>query len=137
MKQGETLAVTKESVSVAALSECFGGLSSPAGTLIMSFKLTIGRCSFLGVDAVHNEAIVSIFPLQSAGAKFDNYLSHVLPVITQLGDTRSAIKGKTLNSGSIAKLLIPLPPHSEQARIVAKLDELLPLIDGLSGLVWS
>ena len=134
MTQGGSIASTKEGVSAAAIAECFGGQTSPAGTLIMSFKLTIGRCSFLGRDAVHNEAIVSIFPAMSAGESFSTYLSHALPLLTQLGDSKAAIKGNTLNSESIANLPIPLPPPMEQERIVAKLDEVLPLIDQLAEL---
>ena len=29
----------------------------------MSFKLSIGKMSILGVDGFHNEAIISIFPI--------------------------------------------------------------------------
>ena len=134
MTQGGSIASTKEGVSAAAIAECFGGQTSPAGTLIMSFKLTIGRCSFLGRDAVHNEAIVSIFPAMSAGESFSTYLSHALPLLSQLGDSKAAIKGNTLNSESIANLPIPLPPPMEQERIIAKLDEVLPLIDQLAEL---
>ncbi|MBA5245066.1 restriction endonuclease subunit S [Corynebacterium haemomassiliense] len=134
MTQGGSIASTKEGVSAAAIAECFGGQPSPAGTLIMSFKLTIGRCSFLGRDAVHNEAIVSIFPAMSAGESFSTYLSHALPLLSQLGDSKAAIKGNTLNSESIANLPIPLPPPMEQERIIAKLDEVLPLIDQLAEL---
>lgn len=134
MMQGGSIASTKEGVSAAAIAECFGGQASPAGTLIMSFKLTIGRCSFLGRDAVHNEAIVSIFPAMSAGESFSTYLSHALPLLSQLGDSKAAIKGNTLNSESIANLPIPLPPPMEQERIIAKLDEVLPLIDQLAEL---
>lgn len=134
MTQGGSITSTKEGVSAAAIAECFGGQSSPAGTLIMSFKLTIGRCSFLGRDAVHNEAIVSIFPAMSAGESFSTYLSHALPLLSQLGDSKAAIKGNTLNSESIANLPIPLPPPMEQERIIAKLDEVLPLIDQLAEL---
>ena len=135
MTQGGSIASTKEGVSAAAIAECFGGQTSPAGTLIMSFKLTIGRCSFLGRDAVHNEAIVSIFPAMSAGESFSTYLSHALPLLSQLGDSKAAIKGNTLNSESIANLPIPLPPPMEQERIAAKLDRALPLARSLGELV--
>lgn len=134
MTQGGFITSTKQGVSAVAVAECYGGQLSPAGTLIMSFKLTIGRCSFLGRDAVHNEAIVSIFPAVSAGESFSRYLSHALPLLSQLGDSKAAIKGNTLNSESIANLPIPLPPPMEQERIVAKLDEVLPLIDQLAEL---
>ena len=134
MTQGGSITSTKQGVSAVAIAECYGGQLSPAGTLIMSFKLTIGRCSFLGQDAVHNEAIVSIFPAVSAGDSFSRYLSHALPLLSQLGDSKAAIKGNTLNSESIANLPIPLPPPMEQERIVAKLDEVLPLIDQLAEL---
>ena len=46
---------------IKAISESFSGKISPVGTMIMSFKLTIGKMSILGIDAVHNEAIISIF----------------------------------------------------------------------------
>ena len=51
---------TKESVSEYAKS-LFGEIS-PVGTLIMSFKLTVGRTSLLNTSAYHNEAIISIYP---------------------------------------------------------------------------
>jgi restriction modification system DNA specificity domain protein len=134
MTQGGSITSTKQGVTATAINECYGGQLSPAGTLIMSFKLTIGRCSFLGQDAVHNEAIVSIFPAVSAGGSFSTYLSHALPLLSQLGESKAAIKGNTLNSESIANLPIPVPPLAEQGRIVAKLDEVLPLIDQLAEL---
>ena len=134
MTQGGSITSTKQGVTATAINECYGGQLSPAGTLIMSFKLTIGRCSFLGQDAVHNEAIVSIFPAVSAGGSFSTYLSHALPLLSQLGESKAAIKGNTLNSESIANLPIPLPPPMEQERIIAKLDEVLPLIDQLAEL---
>lgn len=55
----------------------------------------------------------------------------MLPCRALEGNTKKAIKGNTLNSDSLAALLIPLPPLAEQHRIVAKVDELMRLCDQL------
>ena len=59
--------------------------------------------------------------------KLRDYLFKILPYITKYGDTKSAIKGNTLNSTSLNNLLIPLPPKEEQKRIIEKLNSILPL----------
>ena len=74
---------TKESVSENAKS-LFGEIS-PAGTLIMSFKLTVGRTSLLNTSAYHNEAIISIYPFVDKIYQARNYLFHILPIISNLG----------------------------------------------------
>ena len=53
---------TKEFVSQYAYTNAFKGKKSVAGTLLMSFKLTVGKVSILDIDAFHNEAIISIYP---------------------------------------------------------------------------
>ena len=111
---------TKESVSECARN-LFGKIS-PAGTLIMSFKLTVGRTSLLNVSAYHNEAIISIYHFVDKNYQARNYLFHILPIISNLGDSKDAIKGKTLNSKSLNNLLLPLPPLKEQGRIVAMIE---------------
>ena len=111
---------TKESVSEYAKS-LFGEIS-PVGTLIMSFKLTVGRTSLLNTSAYHNEAIISIYPFVDKNYQARNFLFHILPIISNLGDTKDAIKGKTLNSKSLNNLLLPLPPLNEQGRIVAMIE---------------
>lgn len=131
MPENGVLISTKEKISQQALDEKFSGKISPAGSLIMSFKLTVGRVSILGINAVHNEAIVSIFPYVNPNNALRDYLFKLLPFISQYGDSKNAIKGKTLNNDSISNLLIPLPPLAEQQRIVEKLDKLLPLCDAL------
>ena len=93
---------TKESVSEYAKS-LFGEIS-PVGTLIMSFKLTVGRTSLLNTSAYHNEAIISIYPFVDKNYQARNFLFHILPIISNLGDTKDAIKGKTLNSKSLNNL---------------------------------
>lgn len=122
---------TKEKVSKKAISESFSGKISPIGTMIMSFKLTIGKMSILGIDAVHNEAIISIFPTVERNDEdtIKAYLFKILPLVAVTGNFKNAVKGKTLNATSISNLMIPLPPLAEQARIVAKIEELLPYLN--------
>lgn len=48
--------------------------------------------------------------------------------------TSGTTKQQELNLGTILELPLPLPPLAEQERIIAKLDEVLPLIDQLAEL---
>jgi type I restriction enzyme S subunit len=102
---------------------------SPKGSLLMSFKLTIGKVSILQIDAYHNEAIITIKPYVDEDYKIRNYLFKILPLMSQFVQGRNAIKGKTLNLKSLHSLFLPLPPLAEQARIVAKVEELMEQVD--------
>ena len=119
-----TVTTTKECVNNFAAENTFKGKISKAGTLLMSFKLTVGKVSVLGIDAFHNEAIISIYPFIDPDRIITMFLFVTLPLLSQSGDTKSAIKGNTLNSDSLDALLIPLPPIMEQKRIFDKLHEL-------------
>lgn len=90
----------------------------------MSFKLTVGKTAILGIDAYHNEAIVTISTMCDEKYYTRNYLAAILPLLTNYGDTKDAIKGKTLNSQSLNALLIPIPPHEEQRRIIENIQYL-------------
>lgn len=125
---------TKEKVSIKSYNDIFKGKISKKGTLLMSFKLTVGKCSILNIDAFHNEGIISIYP-KYKNETLQHYLFKILPYITKYGDVKGAIKGNTLNSKSLNNLLIPLPPIEEQQRIVEKLDQLLPLCDEIEEIV--
>lgn len=116
---------TKESITQHALENSFKGVLSPKGTLLMSFKLTVGRVSILDINAIHNEAIISIFPYYDEDNILRDYLFKTLPFLSKFGDSKGAIKGDTLNRASINNLLIPLPPLAEQKRIVTKIEELM------------
>jgi len=132
MKQGEVVNSTREFISKKAANDCFHNAISKKGTLIMSFKLTVGRTSILGMDAYHNEAIISIKTYADNDNYTRDYLAYILPIIANSGDSKDAIKGKTLNSKSIYNLLVPLPPLAEQHRIVQKIEELYAEIDNMT-----
>ena len=121
MVEGGTIKTVKEKVSDMAVNEIFKCYPSPKGSLLMSFKLTVGRTSILGIDAYHNEAIITIVPYADVDNIFRDYLFYILPTISNSGYSKDAIKGKTLNNKSLNSLLIPLPPLLEQKRIGAKI----------------
>ena len=122
MVDGGTISTTKEKVSDLAVKEIFSTPISEKGSLLMSFKLSIGKTSILDIDAYHNEAIITIRPVIDKEYAMRNYLFKVLPLIANLGESKDAIKGKTLNSKSLANLLIPLPPLQEQQRIIEQVN---------------
>lgn len=125
------VAETAKAVSAEAVSSVFKYEPIPAGSLLMSFKLSIGKTAITEVDAYHNEAIISFIGL-GQGLKF--WLFWVLYPVANSGKSKKAIKGSTLNSESIGDLLVPLPPSAEQHRIVAKIDELMARCDELEKL---
>ena len=62
MKHGKTLSVSKEHISDLGAEKI---KIIPKETLMLSFKLTLGRVSFAGIDLYSNEAIASIINLSS------------------------------------------------------------------------
>ena len=128
MVDGGSISTTKEKVSDLAVKEVFSAPISEKGCLLMSFKLSIGKTSILDIDAFHNEAIITIRPVIDKEYAMRNYLFKVLPLIANLGESKDAIKGKTLNSKSLSNLLIPLPSLVEQQRIVEKIEQLMQLL---------
>lgn len=122
MVESGFISKTKEKITEIAVNEIFKREISPSGSLLMSFKLTVGKTSILETEAYHNEAIITISPFRDDNYILRNYLFHILPLISNYGDSKDSIKGKTLNSKSLNDLLIPLPPLAEQARILEKLE---------------
>lgn len=98
------------------------------GTLLMSFKLTLGRTAFADCDLYTNEAIAS-FPIKDKKVLDKYFLNYSIGVIDLEKEVDNAVKGKTLNKQKIKNLDIPLPSLLEQQRIVAKLDNLFEKID--------
>lgn len=85
------------------------------GTLLFSFKLTIGKMAFAGCDLFTNEAIAA-FVIKDENELKPDYLYYALQSATYSGSNQ-AVMGKTLNSKSLAEIKIPLPPPDDQIRI--------------------
>lgn len=119
MENYGTVARTAEVVSEAAVREVFRGRIVPAGTLLMSFKLTIGRVATLGVPGYHNEAIISIFPRSGVDQR---YLGYYLSQVDYEDHQDRQIKGNTLNQSKIDQIEVALPPSEVQVQIADVLD---------------
>ena len=92
----------------------------PAGTLLMSFKLSIGRVGFAGRPLYTNEAICSLTRLSAQA----DYLYYALPMVDFSLYGRQAVKGHTLNSDSLAQVKLSLPPLPEQRAIATVLSDM-------------
>ena len=88
----------------------------PTGSLLMSFKLTLGRIGFAGVDLFPNEAIVWIRP-RVRDALLE-YLALWLSDLDLEQFSGRAVKGNTLNGQALRSIPIRLPSLAEQRRIV-------------------
>ncbi|MFJ4874418.1 restriction endonuclease subunit S [Streptomyces sp. NPDC088745] len=111
-----TVNPAREGVTGAAIRDGKAKLA-PAGSLLMSFKLTIGRVGFAERDVYPNEAIVRIDPRDRSTVD-DRYLAAWLESHDLTENAPRAIKGKTLNSKSLRLIPVALPPLPVQKRIV-------------------
>ena len=122
----------KISESKEYISDSGASLSAPVekGTLLLSFKLSIGKMAFADKKLWTNEAIAA---LSIKGKDFlDNeFLYHALSSINwnSLAGDDIKIKGKTLNKKKLCEIVILIPSVEEQRRIVARLDSAFAEID--------
>ena len=96
------------------------------GTVIMSFKLTVGKCAIAGKDLYTNEAIIA-FNLKEGYEIIPNFLYYYLQGYKWEGANK-AVMGLTLNKATISKHKIAFPPLSTQQSIVSELDKINELI---------
>lgn len=104
---------TKEYLSDLAVRET-GIKIVPKNTVIMSFKLTIGRTAITSEDIYTNEAIMAFIPQKDI---FDlEYLRHALSYYDWSGGLQNAVKGATLNKAIIGNVEFPVPSMERQRR---------------------
>jgi len=92
-----------------------------AGSLLFSFKLTVGKVAFAGVDLYTNEAIAAFEPIPRANLQ---YLRYALPFAADLTTDSNTFGARMLNKEKISSLSIPLPGTAEQRRVTDILDDI-------------
>ncbi len=89
------------------------------GTLLMSFKLTIGKTAFAGKNLCTNEAICAlILKPKYDTEEIKEYLYHIIPLINYSSFSQRAAKGPTLNKKLIPSVQIPFPEKEKRIQIV-------------------
>ena len=125
--EGKIIEDTKEYISDSAAEKIY---KVSKGSLLMSFKLSIGRMAFAGDDLYTNEAIIAIPENDKYILRFMYYylLSYDWLSLTE-GNEK--VKGATLNKSSIGKIQLPILSLSEQQSIVDYLDSAFAKIDAM------
>ncbi|WP_315731267.1 MULTISPECIES: restriction endonuclease subunit S [unclassified Bradyrhizobium] len=95
-----------------------------AGTLLASFKLSLGRMAIAGVDLYTNEAIAALVPRECA--EDTRFLFHALPSAFANVAAETAVKGATLNLSSLSSLQFQMPISSAERSLIA---DILDAID--------
>ena len=125
-KCGKYITNTKEYLSDTAVEE--SGISLiPENTVVMSFKLSIGKTAITSEPMYSNEAIMS-FRDKHVVPILPDYLYYMFLAKDWDEGTNKAVMGKTLNKATLAKVTIDVHSSDEQKRIVDTLDKVASVI---------
>lgn len=95
------------------------------GSLIMSFKLTLGKTAFVGKDLYTNEAICKLDLKDEYNTdEVKEYLFYTLPLVNYVPFAQRAAKGYTLNKGLLPTVEISFPDSKKRKEIVSTLEKL-------------
>ena len=114
--------ISDEAVASARISP------SPKGSLLFSFKLSIGQVSFAGQDMFTNEAIATFIPSEMVDV---NYAYYAFPFFLVKNAAENIYGAKLLNQELIRAATLALPDIREQSTIAAFLDRETGKIDEL------
>lgn len=118
---------TKSKISYLAVQDK-GAKVVPAGSMLFSFKLSVGKIAFLTIDSYTNEAIAGFLPCGPLDLEYWKYAAPEF--IPRYG--RENIYGATLlNQELISSVRFSAPARAEQTQIARFLDHETARIDAL------
>ena len=126
LSDGATIYETRKKISQAYV-DAFSPEQIPAGSLMYSFKLSVGQTSFAGKPLFTNEAIASFLASETVDL---HYLRYSSSFIIENAQT-NIYNAKILNQDLINNAYVPFPPLAEQARIAVFLDRKCAEIDSV------
>ena len=125
---GKYISQTSEFLTADAIKK-FNIPIIPAGTLLMSFKLTVGRLGFTEYDMCSNEAIAQL-PIKDLDIVDKNYLYYYLKNFNFGSLSSTSSIATAVNSKTVKNISVNLPPLDQQkkiADILGSLDEKIEL----------
>ena len=117
---------TKEYISRSAVKES-GIKIIPANTVVMSFKLSIGKTAILSEDMYSNEAIMA-FHDKHVVELLPEYTYYLIKAKNWNGGSNRAVMGQTLNKATLSEIEVDVHTIDEQRKIVELLNLLGKII---------
>ena len=101
----------------------------PKGTILqVCIGGSIGKCAIVDKPVTFNQQINSITPLV-CNIKYIYYVLQSNYFLVSIKEKSTGTATPIINRGNWEQLIFPLPPLAEQRRIVAKIEELMPLVE--------
>ena len=126
-KCGKYICETKECISDMAVKE--SGISQiPANTVVMSFKLSIGKTAITSENMYSNEAIMS-FRDKHVVDLLPEYVYYLLQAHNWNEGTNKAVMGKTLNKATLSKIKVSIHSRKEQIEIINCLNTVMRIVN--------
>lgn len=126
-KTGKYISTTKEYLSDAAVEES-GIKVIPANTVVMSFKLSIGKTAITTEEMYSNEAIMAFHDRRVVDI-LPEYVFYMFKYRNWEEGSNKAVMGKTLNKATLSDVEIEICPIEKQREIVVVLDKLMAVLE--------
>ncbi|WP_173726843.1 restriction endonuclease subunit S [Blautia glucerasea] len=125
-KTGKYISETKECLSDCAIDDS-GIKVIPANTVVMSFKLSIGKTAITAEDMYSNEAIMA-FHDKHVVEILPEYIYYMFKYKNWDEGSNKAVMGKTLNKATLSEVEIDICSLEEQREIVKVLDKMMTVL---------
>lgn len=120
---------TSEFITELAIEENTLRLNPIGSVLIAMYGATIGKLGLLNIEATTNQACCACIPFSGINNRF--LFFYLLSQKQNIQEKAEGGAQPNISKEKLINILFPLPPLSEQRRIVEKIEELLALVDDL------